>query len=318
MFKFDILFSISGVLNTNGVLWRDHKRFTLSTLKDFGMGKSVLQTKIQEEITECLSLMEELKGTPFDPKEIITKNVSNIINYLSFGAKFRRDDVEFKRMFELMDWYVANLGVSNILQFIPWLKHLPGDIFKYKESIRKSDEVFAFCRKVIEEHIKKIDSANINDFTSAYIKEFNNQKQDNLDSTFSLEQLSAIISDLFLAGTETTTTTLRWSLALLACYPEIQERMFTEINERIGTTKLPSVEDRMKLTYVEAFYKEVLRFCNLIPSTIPRTVTEDTELGGYIIPKQASRITTQFSQMKISGAIQKHSDLIVFLNQMDN
>ena len=73
------------------------------------------------------------------------------------------------------------------------------------------------------------------------------------------EFLAAVIGDLFIAGSETTTTALRWSLALLAIHPDIQERMFQEINDTIGTEKLPSVHDRTKLKYVEAFYMEVLR-----------------------------------------------------------
>ena len=73
------------------------------------------------------------------------------------------------------------------------------------------------------------------------------------------EYLAAVIADLFIAGSETTTTTLRWSLVLLASHPDVQERLYQEINDTIGTEKLPSVQDRTNLKYVEAFYMEVLR-----------------------------------------------------------
>ena len=170
-----------------------------------------------------------------------------------------------------------------MLHFIPWLRFLPIDLFKYEKCMKYSDEISAFFRKIIDDHLKEFDENRIEDFTSAYIKELNIRKHNNPGTNFTMDQLSAIIAELFLAGYETTTSTLCWSMALLAQHPDIQERMYTEITEHIGT-RTPSVQDRSQLTYVEAFYMEVLRFCNLIPFN-PRSVVEDTELRGYVIPK---------------------------------
>lgn len=74
-----------------------------------------------------------------------------------------------------------------------------------------------------------------------------------------MDFLAAVIADLFVAGSETTTTALRWSLVLLAEHPDIQDRLYTEIVNNIGTDKHPSVQDRVALKYVEAFYMDVLR-----------------------------------------------------------
>lgn len=61
---------------------------------------------------------------------------------------------------------------------------------------------------------------------------------------------------------ETTATTLRWALVLLVEYPDIQERLYKEIRNNIGTERRPSVQDGTALKYVEAFYMEVLRYVN--------------------------------------------------------
>ena len=74
------------------------------------------------------------------------------------------------------------------------------------------------------------------------------------------EYLETLIADLFMAGSETTTTALRWSLVCLTEYPEIQERLYREITSSIGIFRTPSVLDRSSLVYVEAFYMEVLRY----------------------------------------------------------
>ncbi|KAH3852930.1 hypothetical protein DPMN_095451 [Dreissena polymorpha] len=74
------------------------------------------------------------------------------------------------------------------------------------------------------------------------------------------EYLESLIGDLFIAGTETTTTALRWSIVCLTEYPEIQESLYREITSGISNFLPPSVFNRPALVQVEAFYMEVLRF----------------------------------------------------------
>jgi hypothetical protein len=75
----------------------------LSTLKDFGMGKSKLEGKIQEEAMSLLSQIENFKGDPFDPKDIISTNVGNIICSMLFKGQFSHDDQRFLGMIKLME-----------------------------------------------------------------------------------------------------------------------------------------------------------------------------------------------------------------------
>jgi len=52
--------------------------------------------------------------------------------------------------------------------------------------------------------------------------------------------------NLFGAGAETTSNTLSWSFYLLSKHPEVQKKLFQEIEEVIGTSRLPSADDRGK------------------------------------------------------------------------
>ena len=52
-------------------------------------------------------------------------------------------------------------------------------------------------------------------------------------------QLLSLISDLFIAGGETTITTLRWAVLCLALYPDVQERIRNELKETIGLDSPP-------------------------------------------------------------------------------
>ncbi len=50
--------------------------------------------------------------------------------------------------------------------------------------------------------------------------------------------------DLFVAGGETTATTLRWGVLLLASYPEIQQKLQNEIDAVVGKERRPTMDDR--------------------------------------------------------------------------
>jgi len=49
-----------------------------------------------------------------------------------------------------------------------------------------------------------------------------------------------LVSDLFIAGGETTITTLRWMILCLASFPDIQERIRQEIKDSIGMDATPT------------------------------------------------------------------------------
>ncbi|KAL3862693.1 hypothetical protein ACJMK2_008646 [Sinanodonta woodiana] len=50
--------------------------------------------------------------------------------------------------------------------------------------------------------------------------------------------------DLFLAGTETTSTTVNWASFYLATRPDIQSRIFEEIKGIVGTERLLSLQEK--------------------------------------------------------------------------
>lgn len=274
-----------GLVLATGDQWREHRRFALSTLKDFGMGKSKLEGKIQEEAMSLLSQIENFKGDPFDPKDIISTNVGNIICSMLFKGQFSHDDQRFLGMIKLMEENITSAaGLANLM---PWLAEFPGDPLNCKKMISNADKVYEFIEDIIDEHVNEFDENEIDDLTSAYIKELRFKESTGEETTMSLKQLSGVIADLFIAGSHTTTATLRWAIICLVQYPDIQERIYKLLCSSIGTQRLPSSTDKTSLAYLEAFYLEVLRFCCISTSSGVHSTTRDFTFKGYTIPKEA-------------------------------
>lgn len=47
---------------SNGQIWKEQRRFTLTTLRNFGLGKKSLDERIQEEVYHLALAMEEENG----------------------------------------------------------------------------------------------------------------------------------------------------------------------------------------------------------------------------------------------------------------
>ncbi|CAO2585365.1 Cytochrome P450 2C39, partial [Lemmus lemmus] len=102
---------------------------------------------------------------------------------------------------------------------------------------------------------------------------------------FTCENLVFSAINLFAAGTETTNTTLRYSLLLLLKYPEVTDKVQKEIEHVIGRHRSPCMEDRNHMPYTDAVLHEVQRFIDLIPNNLPHAVTCDIQFRNYFIPK---------------------------------
>ncbi|KAH0618563.1 hypothetical protein JD844_017896, partial [Phrynosoma platyrhinos] len=112
--------------------------------------------------------------------------------------------------------------------------------------------------------------------------------KEDASSSFHKENLLQSTLDLFFAGTETTSTTLRWALLYMAIYPEIQgkfRRVQTEIDSVIGQSRQPEITDRDSMPYTNAVIHEVQRISNIFPLNVPRLTTVDTRLAGFHVPK---------------------------------
>lgn len=71
----------------------------------------------------------------------------------------------------------------------------------------------------------------------------------------------------------------------MTIYPEVQRRGQEEISRVMGNDQLPTLADRVRLPYVDAIVKEVLRWHPVAPMGLPHENTEDDVCEGYFIPK---------------------------------
>uniref|UniRef100_A0A3P8UFE9 Uncharacterized protein n=1 Tax=Amphiprion percula TaxID=161767 RepID=A0A3P8UFE9_AMPPE len=273
-----------GIGFTNGHIWRQQRRFALSTLRYFGFGKKSLEPVILDEFTHCAEEFRSFKGKPFNPHLSINNAVSNIICSLVFGHRFEYSDEKFKKLLGMFDdafRIEASIWAQLYNSFTVLMRRLPGPHQRFFQIWRA---MFDFIRQEIKEHKQTWDPSEQRDYIDCYLKEIQMNKGKH-DNTFDEENLIMCVVDLFAAGSETTSTTLRWAFLYMVKYPEIQEKVQAEIDGVIGQSRHPSMEDRANLPYTDAVLHEIQRMGNIAPLSLPHSTNRDVQLGGYTIPK---------------------------------
>ncbi|KAJ1310605.1 hypothetical protein OPQ81_009136 [Rhizoctonia solani] len=99
--------------------------------------------------------------------------------------------------------------------------------------------------------------------------------------------LSYVAMTLYLGGAETTSNVFLIFAIAMMLHPEIQQKAQAELDNLIGYSRLPLMEDRHQLPYVNRLIQELLRWCPVLPTGVPHATTDDDIYQGFRIPKGA-------------------------------
>ncbi|KZT70836.1 cytochrome P450 [Daedalea quercina L-15889] len=111
-------------------------------------------------------------------------------------------------------------------------------------------------------------------------------------------QMKAAAITVYLGGSRRGSSTgipLKTFILAMIIHEEVYAKAQREIDEVVGSTRLPELNDRDSLPYVDAILKEVYRINTPLPISIPRRVVEDDEFLGFQIPKGTSVVANLWS-----------------------
>ncbi|KAF8169161.1 cytochrome P450 [Mycena galopus ATCC 62051] len=108
--------------------------------------------------------------------------------------------------------------------------------------------------------------------------------KDSEDAFYEERHVQATAGTMFLAGADTTVSSLGTFVLAMLAYPEVQKKAQAEVDSITGGQALPSFEDEDSMPYVSAVVKEVLRWRNVTPFAVPRLLATEDEYRGYRLP----------------------------------
>uniref|UniRef100_A0A665UG03 Uncharacterized protein n=1 Tax=Echeneis naucrates TaxID=173247 RepID=A0A665UG03_ECHNA len=256
------------VLWSNGDSWREMRRFALTNLRDFGMGKKICEDKIIDETQHLIEVFRKFKGQAFDTNQPMNHAVSNIICSMVYGSRFEYDDPEFISLVERTNTGTQLLGSPSIQHFFQL----------YNGNKRKNRELIGRLRETLNSEMCR-------GFVDAFlVRKQQLEKSEGPNNHFHNDNLLMTVIQLFGAGTDTTSTTLRWGLLFMAKYPKIQDQVQDELSRVIGSRQV-QLADRKNLPFTDAVVHETQRLANIAPMALPHKTSQDVTFQGHFIKK---------------------------------
>ncbi|KAK6731771.1 hypothetical protein RB195_007931 [Necator americanus] len=305
-----------GILASNNSHWLEQRRFALHTLRNFGLGKNLMEQRImfEFEITcdELDKRMIDIDHLSINPNHSFDLLIGNIINRIIFTNRFEKSDEEqFFALKKKMDDIFDDFELYDLL-INEWTINLPFFRRRVNTVLKPQDEIVEFLRNQVEKRKTEIaDGIHViegegNDFVDAFLIQIEKYKQSNDSTSFDETTLAMTLLDIWVAGQETTTSTLVWAFAYLLLHPKVKSKVVDELTSVTEPGRPLSLTDRAKTPYYNATLLEILRCASIFPMNLWRNTEEDTSIGGYMVPK-GTAVTAQMSLIMSDDAYFKNS-----------
>ncbi|KAG5830934.1 steroid 17-alpha-hydroxylase/17,20 lyase [Anguilla rostrata] len=277
--------------------WRFHRKMVHGALCMFGEGSASIEQIICREASSMCQALVELQSTAVDLAPELTRAVTNVICALCFSSSYQRGDCEFEAMLQYSQGIVDTVAKDSLVDIFPWLQIFPNkDLKILKQCVTVRDSLL---QKKYDEHKAEYSDDTQRDLLDALIRAKRSAENNNTSATPSLgltdDHLLMTVGDIFGAGVETTTTVLKWAVALLIHHPQVQKKIQEELDSKIGMNRHPKLSDRGNLPYLEATIREVLRIRPVSPLLIPHVALADSSIGEYTVGKGARVIINLWS-----------------------
>lgn len=115
----------TGIIFSWGEVWKEMRRFSMRTLRDFGFGRiQSMESVIDDEITLVLSSLENVTSSKkeMSMRQFFTVSILNILWSMVAGFRFSHEDVKLKKLINLIDETSKNNPAkAGIVQAFPFL-----------------------------------------------------------------------------------------------------------------------------------------------------------------------------------------------------
>ncbi|KAK1420161.1 hypothetical protein QVD17_21526 [Tagetes erecta] len=223
--------------------------------------------------------------------ETVFTTVLNVLSSFMFSMDLAQyDSVSSQEFKDAVGGLMEVTGKPNIADFFPILKPFdPQGLVRQGNVYGKI--LLTIIDAIIDQRLETRSSSSIYDGVTLK----NNDVLDMLlnlnqngESKFTRNDMKHLFFDLFIAGTDTTSSTLEWAMAELIHNPEKMGMARSEVNKLMKNKKNIIQEyDISQLPYLQAVIKETLRLHPPVPFLIPHQASHDVEIHGFLVPKNA-------------------------------
>ncbi|ELC8943128.1 cytochrome P450 [Campylobacter coli] len=263
------------IFTTNGEVWKKQRELLRPS---FDMTRI---NKVFNLMSEAVAdMMDRFSKYPnhavIEVDEAMTFITADVIFRTIMSSKL--DEEKGKKIlnaFVTFQEQSVHTAMRRMFRFPKWLSYVLGD----RKRAKAGDVIRQVLSDIIKPRYDMADNAEFEDILGSLLLVVDADT----NKRFSFEEILDQVAMLFLAGHETTASSLTWTLYLLSLYPKEQEKAYEEITQVLqgGVVEISHLR---QFKYLTNIFKESLR---LYPPVgfFAREAKKDTQVRDKLIKK---------------------------------
>ncbi|CAN6249082.1 unnamed protein product [Urochloa humidicola] len=274
----DIVFS-----HPDGAFWRAARRASLSELLGAPRVRGFHGVREGEAaaLVAAVAEVSSRTGSPVNLSERLMDTSNRILRRVAFGDDNGEGSIEAGAVLDETQKLLGAFFVSDYMPWLGWVDTLRGLRRRLERNFHELD---AFYEKVIDDHLnKKRTGSKGEDLVDVLLRLHGDPAY---NSTFnSRDQIKGILTDMFIAGTDTAAATVEWTMTELVRHPDILAKAQKEVRDAMADGSDIVVEsDLPRLKYLKQVIRESMRVHPPVPLLVPRETIEPCTVYGCEIP----------------------------------
>ncbi|KAL5720758.1 hypothetical protein ACHQM5_013397 [Ranunculus cassubicifolius] len=274
-----------------GEYWRQVRKIVVSELLSVQRTESFRSVRNQE-VDLMIKRIEKYAPHIVDLSETLMWHMMDVTCGVAFGRKYLGDGCG-RNFTKIVREGMHLVGTFNIGDFIPWLawvNHLNGFYSMVEKNTKKLD---SFLESVIEDHNHHTSGEGVEDLVDVLLRI---EKDGFINGVpFTRDNIKALLLDIFMAGTDSTSSTMVWVMTELIRSPDILAKVQREIRKIAKGKTYITEDDLEEMHYLRMAIKETLRLHPPAPILVPRESEEPKKIFGYDIPAKTRVITNAWA-----------------------
>ncbi|CAE6462182.1 unnamed protein product [Rhizoctonia solani] len=274
-----------------GDRWRAQRRVTHSVLH-----KTASEEFWPSLVKESRLALQRISINPGNFIEDVRRMMGSILLSTVYGYKVTSPHDRLVKVVETSIDHLNSAGIPGnfFVNTMPWLRYFP-DWFPgtgWKKIVKAwNEEKDEMINAPFDWTKQQIASGTADhSIVQSLLTKLENKPNEDCNNSEDEEIIKWVTGNLFGAGVDTTAASLLVFILAMTLNPHVQAKAQAEVDRVLGQDRLPEMDDRESLPYVECVLKEVERWQPVVPLGVPHASTEDDEYRGYFIPKGATVI----------------------------
>ncbi|WMV26515.1 hypothetical protein MTR67_019900 [Solanum verrucosum] len=233
----------------------------------------------QEEMSSLISSI--INSTPDESMVNLSNKKFWFTGFVTSRSAFGKVVHDQDKLIMLVKEVVSLSSGFNLTDLLPLHKWFHGISGMKSRLLKAHEKVDVILEKLINEHRENRTNGNKEDLIDVLLRVMESGE---FGMPITNQNIKAVIFEMFMAGAETSSTTIIWAFSEMIKNPVVMEKAQLEVREALKGKKTFEDIDTEELKYLKLVIKETLRLQPVAPLLIPRECREETQIDGYNIP----------------------------------